>query len=241
MGTPTRFSNGLSTQPRGKVLGDYPLPDPFHTASTSGKNVFTYSNDFTDVGTTTAYTIVGVSSTFALTDGVGGLAVLTPGGATTVTTMHRTAAAFQFVAGNKFWYVHRLKVSAASGNQVLLAGLTKVATGTMATTDRLFFSKAAGSTSLDLISTVNNVATTLVTGLKTVAADTYTDVGLYYDGKDLIVYADDLPVARVEAATIGASAANLTNALLAPFVTITPIASETVTIDYHLVAQETTR
>ena len=169
------------------------------------------------------------------------LALVTPGGTTTASSVYRTAAAFQFISGNRFWFVHRVKASAVTGNQVLSFGVSKSSAGTIATTDRLYFSKAAGSTSLNLISVVNSTATTLVTGVTTCANDTWIDVGFYYDGTDLLVFAADALGARVSAPTIGATGTTITNALLTPFFGITPVATETMSIDYALIAQETTR
>ena len=239
MGTPTRFTYGLATVAKGKPLGDYPLPDPFHTSSDSGLDVFTYSNDFVDLGNTASRTITG-GAAFALADGVGGIGVLTPVSATAA-SVYRTAAAFQFIGGNKFWFLHRIKASAIAGAMVLNFGMSKVSGGTIATTDRLYFTKPASSTSLNLVSVVNNVSTTLLTGISTVAADTYLDVGFYYNGTDLLVFVNDNAVARVSNITIGASGTTVSNALMSPFFGLTPVATETVTIDYALVAQETTR
>lgn len=241
MGTPTRLTQGLSSQVKGSLTGDYPLPDPFHTSSTSGKDVFTYANDFLDLGNAASRTITGSGSTFALTDGLGGQGTLTPGGATTASSVYRTAAAFQFVSGNRFWFIHRLQASALTGNQVLSFGMSKVSGGAIATTDRLYFTKAAGSTSLNLVSVVGSTSTTLVTGVTTCADATWIDVGFYYDGTDLLVFANDSLVARVSNATIGTSGTTLSSVLMSPFFGITPVAAETVTIDYALIAQEASR
>ena len=241
MGSPTRFTYGVSTQPKGSFAGDYPLPDPFMTGGTKGKEVYTYANDFVDLGNNASRVIVGTNSTFALTDGVNGLGILTPGAGTTASAVHRAAASFQFIEGKKLWCVHRIKMSSVAGNTVFYFGLTKVSGGTLATTDRLVFSKAAASTSLNLVSTVNNTATTLVTGAATVANDTFITAGYYYDGKDLQVFVDGALVARVQDVTVGASGTTLTNALLSPIFGMTPVSGETVTIDYAMVAQETSR
>ena len=239
MGTPTRFTYGLATVAKGKPLGDYPLPDPFHTSSDAGLDVFTYSNDFTDLGAAAARTITG-GAAFALADGLNGIGVLTPVSATAA-SVYRTAATFQFISGNKFWFLHRIKASAIAGAMVLNFGMSKVSGGTIATTDRLYFTKPASSTSLNLVSVVNNVSTTLLTGITTVAADTYLDVGFYYDGTDLQVFVSDNMIARVSGVTIGSASTTISNALMSPFFGLTPVATETVTIDYAIIAEETTR
>jgi len=110
-----------------------------------------------------------------------------------------------------------------------------------ATTDGLWFAKAASSTSVDLVSTVGSTATTLVTGVATAAADTYLELGLYFDGVDLLVYSNNLLVARVSSPTIGTSGTTLTSVALGPVMQITPTATDTLTVDYILASTEVTR
>lgn len=237
MGSPTRYTNGVSTQTVGTLMGDYPLPDPFHTGSSSGTDVYTYSNDFNDLGNAASRTVTGASTTFALVDGVGGIGRLTPGGATTASAIYRTAASFQFVAGQKFWFVHRVKYSAVGAGITGYFGVIK--TGAT-TTDSLLF-KLATTGVLSLVSTVNSTATTLVSQVATVTGGSWVDVGFYYNGTDLLVFANDALVARVASPTIGSTGTTLTNALLTPITQITPAATETVDIDYALVACEVSR
>lgn len=240
MGAPSRFLSGVATVDAQYPLGNYPFPDPFHTSGSAGLDVTSLANDFFTIGSTTLdWTITGTSSTFAITDGVGGVALITPGGTTTTTTVAGAHSGFQFVAGNKFWYLCRIKASAVSGTKAFTFGMQK---GTGATnTDGIFFTKAASSTSLNLVSRVNSTSTTLVTGVATAAADTYLDVGFYYDGTDLLVFASDALIARVTAPTIGSTGTNLTDALLTQYFQVVPTATDTLSIDYVLSAQETTR
>jgi hypothetical protein len=247
MGTPTRFTYGLATVAKGQPLGNYPLPDPFHTSSDAGFDVTTYANDFFTLGTTTNdWTITGTSSTFAVTNGVGGLALITPGATTTVTTVSAAHQSFQFQAsaspntpGQKFWYLCRIAASAVAGNVAFQFGLANSTSATP--TDGIWFVKNAASTSVNLVSRVNSTSTTLATGLVTAAAATYIDVGFYFDGTDLQVFVSDNMVYRVSNATVGSSGTTLTNALLGHIFQITPTATDTLTIDYVLTAQETTR
>jgi hypothetical protein len=242
MSAPTRFLSGVTTTPASTPLGNYPLPDPFHTSGSANLDVVSYVNDFFNIGSTTLdWTITGTSSTFATGNGVGGVAVVTPGGTTTTTTVASTGSGFQFVAGQKFWYVCRIKMSAVSSTKAFTFGLQKGSGATGSATDGLWFTKAASSTTLSLVSTVNSSATTLVSSVTTCADNTYVDVGFYYDGTDLLVYANDVVVARVSAPTIGASSTTLTNALLNVAFNVVPTATDTLTIDYVLAAQETTR
>ena len=241
MSNPTRLYSGLSTAFPNEPLYSYPFPDPFHTGSNQFTGSSTYVNDFnTLIGTD--YTVTGTSSTFALTNGIGGQAVLTPGGTTTASAAYKAGTFLQFVAGYRTWFVVRFKVSAVSGNVAYYAGLRAGS----ATTDGLWFAKAAASTSINLVSTVNSTATTLVTGVATAVAGGWVEVGFYYDGTDLLCYSgtsstDMAPDARVSAVTIGSTGTTLTNALLSPVFQITPVATETLTADFVLAAQEISR
>jgi hypothetical protein len=238
MGYPTNLTYGIATVPQQQPLGMYPLPDPFHTSANTGLDVVTYANDFFSIGTAVKdWTITGTSSTFDCASGLGGWVVLTPGGTTTASASYQTNQGFQFVSGQSFWYLCRMKVSAVSGNKSFYFGLRA---GSSAN-DGIWFQKAAASTSLDLVSVVGSTSTTLVTGVTTAAADTWMDVGFYYDGTDLLVYSSDNLVARVTSPTIGASGTTLTNVLLGAVFQITPTATDTMTIDYVMAAQETTR
>jgi hypothetical protein len=241
MSNPTRLYSGLSTAFPNEPLYSYPFPDPFHTGSNQFTGSSTYVNDFnTLIGTD--YTITGTSSTFAVTNGIGGQAILTPGGTTTATAAYKAGTFIQFVAGYRTWFVVRFKVSAVAGSVSYYAGLRAGS----ATTDGLWFAKAASSTSINLVSTVNSTATTLVTGVATAVAGSFVEVGFYYDGTDLICYSgtsstDMGPDARISNVTIGTTGTNLTNALLSPVFQITPTATDTLTADFVLAAQEVAR
>ena len=81
----------------------------------------------------------------------------------------------------------------------------------------------------------------MVTGVATAAAATWVDLGWYFDGTDLLVYVNSVIVGRVAAPTIGSSATTLTNAILGPVFQITPTATDTLTVDFVLTAQELSR
>jgi hypothetical protein len=236
MGNPTRLQAGLSTAYQNEVFYSYPYPDPFHTGSTQALGSTSYMNDFnTLIGTD--YTVSGTSSTFALASGVGGIAVLTPGGTTTASASYKAAPSFQFIQGTRFWYVSRFKVSAVAGSISYYVGLRNGASAT----DGIWFTKAASTTAISLVSTVNSTSTTLVANVATAVADTYVDVGFYYDGTDLLVYANSVLVARVAAPTIGSSSTTLTNAVIGQVFEITPVATEIMSVDFVGTAQEVLR
>jgi hypothetical protein len=168
MPVPTRYNQGVSTHKLGHPLQDYPLPDPIQTGSSPLSNVFSYVQDYTDYGSTANFTITGTLTTWALEAGVGGFAVLTPGGATTASVMYRNAPTFQFVSGNKFWFVQRIIPGLFATTGTYAFGLQFGA----ATTDGIWFTKPASSTSINLVSTVASTATILVTGVSTHTAGT---------------------------------------------------------------------
>ena len=238
MSNPTRYLSGVATVSAAQPLGNYPFPDPFHTSGSANLDTFTYYTDYTDLGQVAANTVTGASSTFALINGVGGFAILTPGVTTTASSVYRTYSNFQFVAGQQFWYLQRIQPSAVAGTVSFKFGLQYGS----ATTDGIWFTKAASSTTLSLVSAVGSTNTTLVSAVQTgLTAGGWIDVGFYYNGTDLLVYASDNLVARVPNVTIGASGTTLTNVLLTPFIQITPTATDTLTTDYVFAAQETTR
>ena len=236
MGNPTRLQAGLSTAYQNEVFYSYPYPDPFHTGSTQALGSTSYMNDFnTLIGTD--FTVSGASSTFALTSGVGGIAVLTPGGTTTASAAYKAAPSFQFIQGNRFWYSARFKVSAVSGAISYYVGLRNGASAT----DGIWFTKAASTTAISLVSTVNSTSTTLVANVATAVANTYVEVGFYYDGTDLLVYANSTLVARITSPTIGSTSTTLTNAVIGQVFQLTPVATETMSVDFVGTAQEVTR
>lgn len=237
MGTPTRFNYGLATVTNAEPLGNYPLPDPFHTSSSPNKGlgVVQYANDF-DTLIGTDYTVTGTSSTFSLsTTVVGGAAVLTPGGVSTASSAYKAGQFLQFQAGNKLWFLSRFQVSSVTAPTAYV-GLQAGS----ATTDGLWFSMAAGGV-ISLVSTVGSTATTLVSTVTTATSAAWVDVGFYFNGTELDVFVNDVMSFRVAVPTIGSSATTLTNAILTPVFEITPTATQTLTVDYVLAAQEVTR
>jgi len=235
MGTPTRFTNGIATVPKGYPLSSYPLPDPFNSTSDTGFGISSYAVDFTAPSSASDYALTGSSSTFALAAGLGGQALLTPGGTTTTTTIFKTATSFGFVAGQKLWYTTRVKVSALTGSYTI--GLASAASSA---TDGLWF-VTAGTGSVNLVSRVGSTSTTLVTGVTTLVANTFVELGFHYNNTDLLVYVNNALVARVANVTIGTSATTLSSVLVSPIVIDVPTATETVTLDYILAAQEVSR
>ena len=240
MATPTRYINGVATSLASQPLGNYPLPDPFHTGGTVGLDVCTYSNDFFDIGTTTAYTIsAGAVALGVGAAGVGGTLVLTPTSATAC-AVTRAATAFQFTRGSKFWFVQRIAPSAVAGVMSMFFGVNTA--NAAITADGLYFRKAASQLNVDFVSVINGTTTVLAAAVTTAAAGVYMDLAFYYDGTDILVYVSDVVVARISAITVGATNAfTVTNAYLSPVFQITPVGTENLNVDYVLVANEVVR
>jgi hypothetical protein len=87
---------------------------------------------------------------------------------------------FKFVSGKKFRFAMRAKV-----NEILqcdfVLGLQITDTTPLAVTDGIYFRKDDGDALLDAVVVKDSAATTL-TGIKTLAADTYYLFEIYYDG-----------------------------------------------------------
>ena len=238
MSNPQRYTSGLATVPAAQPLGNFPFPDPFHTGGNVGLDVTAYSNDFFTLGTTTVdwtITTTGSGATFAITDGVGGLALLSPGGASSVNTVAQTKRSFQFSTGKQFWYLCRVALGSLTGARYFSFGLQDSTASTP--NNGLFFSKDTSSSgAVRLVQASSGTLTTLVSTVYTYTnALPYVDVALYYNGTDLLVYAADAVVARITSYTPPAQ-------LMTSFFTSTVISgTETMTVDYLLVAQETVR
>jgi len=241
MSAPTRFLSGVTTVAPTTTLGGYPFPDPFHTGGSVGKDVTTYSNDFFDIGTVSAYTISGTGAV-ALgvgAAGVGGTLVLTPASAT-ASAVTRAATAFSFTQGSKFWFLQRIAPSAVAGVMSMFFGLNTA--NAAITADGIYFRKAASQLNLDLVSVINGTTTVLAAAVTTVAAGVYLDVGFYYDGTDILVFVNDVVKARIAGVTVGATNTfTVTNAYLSPVFQITPVGTENLNTDYVLVANEVLR
>ena len=227
MSAPNRFPSGLSTNSKNTPLGNYPYPANYNA-------MVEYVNDYvTLIGTD--YTVSGTSSTFALTSGLGGLAIITPGGTTTATSAYKAAPFLQFNSGKQFWYETRVQVSSVTAPTAYFG----LQSGSSAN-DGIWFAMAAGGV-VNLISTVGSAATTLAAAVTTMVSATAVDLGFYYNGTDLLVFVNGALVARILNPTIGASATTLTSNILSPVFQITPTATQTITTDGVLASCEIIR
>jgi hypothetical protein len=234
---PTRLTAGLATVPQNEPLGNYPLPDPFHTSgslyTSTGANlgIVTVANDFLYASSLTDVTSNFASGTLSTTV-AGGVALYTPTSATAA-TIYKAGQFMQFVAGQKLWFTCRVAVSALTGTSRF--GLQA---GSGFTADSLMFVVAVTTGIVSFVSIIGSATTVLIANVGTLTAATMTDFAYYYDGNDVLVYVGGSLVGRVAAPTIGT---NITSVLLTPAIQSTPAATETTSVDFFLASAEIAR
>lgn len=182
MGTPVRFPFGISTARKGRsVYADFPQPSPLVT-----------HDDFDDFNRFAAaewtITRVGTTPTEALTDGNGGLLLLTPAASSASSTyLQKVGASFLPAEGKQMWFSTRFKVASATDTQ-LAVGLQSTDTTPLDVTDGMYFVKSTAATAtLDFICRKDaTTGSTSSTAVATLADDTFIELGFYYDGKKTI-------------------------------------------------------
>lgn len=208
MAAPTRFPNGISTQAVGTQLGMYPLPDPTEVAE-DFEDFFQYvAGDWTVTNTTTHQTI-------GLVAGANGL-VSTVGGGTSVTNdigaiqanplnfnIPVNSVSSSLPPTNQAWFYCAFKATNAANDLLLIGNASSIAT--LAPTDGIYFTKAAGASTIQFVvrkSSASLAATAYSTGTTTVAtltSGTFIELGWYYDGKGNIdVFVNEAKVCSVD-------------------------------------------
>lgn len=176
----TRFPNGVTNVGENSPFADLAMPAPtqFHN----------YMEDF-DYYTAGDWTVTetDAAATQALTDGDGGLLLITNSAADDdLVSLQKKGESFLFVAGKKLFYEARLKVSDATQSDVVI-GLQITDTTPLDVTDGVFFIKADGAATVNLLVEKNNTATT-ASSIATMADDTFIRLGFYYNGSDAVQY-----------------------------------------------------
>lgn len=182
MGTPTRFPSGVTNVAKASDLGMFTAPDPT-------KN-HVYFNDFdTYVAGDWTVTSAGTVSAAAIADVDGGAITLTTdAGASDNVFLDKKGESFLFAAGKPIWFKTRLKVSNATSS-TFVAGLQITDNAPLAVSDGVFFIKAGGSTTVQMLVEKNGTATTV--SAATMVDDTFITLGFYYNGVDGISYFAD--------------------------------------------------
>lgn len=193
MASPTRFPNGVgNTSPR-DTFGMYGDTDP--------SKYTTYYNDF-EAFTAASFvaTTVGTTPTAALTNGDGGLLLLTTtGNSGDGIFLQKVGESFLMEPGKPCWFKTRFKMSDASLT-TFAVGLQVTDTTPLDVTDGIYFLKASGSTALQAI-VRKNATTGSVTNanIGTLVSDTFITLGWYYDGKGAVTFfVNDAAVASLD-------------------------------------------
>lgn len=186
MGTPARFTSGVTNVGQATITRFMPILDP--------TKVHLYFNDF-DIYTAAEWTVTTTeagagNATEAIGDADGGVLVITNDDADDdLDFLQLASETFKFVAGKKLWYKCRFKVSDATQSDIHI-GLTIKDTTLLDVTDGVYFKSDDGDAYLDFGVEKNNTATA-ATAIATLVDDTYVEVAFYYNGVNAIEYAVD--------------------------------------------------
>jgi len=226
----TRFPNGVTNVAENDLFCDLAMPDPtqFHT----------YFNDF-DTYAAGDWTVTESTTTItqALTDGDGGLLLLSNTAADDdLCARQKVGESFLLESGKKTFFKARFKVSDATESDLVM-GLQVTDTTPLDVTDGIYFIKADGSASVDLVcrknaTTGSNVASAVVT----LTDDTFVTLGWYYDGQDKLTYS----VNGTVTGSLDASSAYLPDTDLTVSFAIQngAAAAKTMTVDYVFAAKQ---
>jgi hypothetical protein len=222
----TRFPNGVTN-----VGEDSPFADMGQPAATK---FHTYFEDF-DYYTAGNWTVTETQAgaTQALANGDGGLLLLTNTAADDdLNALQKVGESFLFAAGKRLFFEARFKVSDATQSDVVM-GLQITDTTPLDVSDGVFFIKADGSTTVNLLVEKNATATT--SSVTTLANDTFITLGFAYDGASAIEYSVNGVVRGVSAVTNLPDDEELTVSFA---IQNGEAVAKTMTIDYVFVAKE---
>lgn len=178
----TRFQYGVTNVNETNLFANMVQPDPtlFHQ----------YYNDF-DTYAAGDWTVTETDSgaTQALTAGDGGWLLITNTAADNdLVALQKNPAAFSFTAGKQTFFRCRFKVSDATQSDVVI-GLQVVDTTPLDVTDGVYFLKADGAKTVDVICRKNaSTGSTSASAVASLADDTFIELGFYYDGAGSIAY-----------------------------------------------------
>lgn len=139
----------------------------------------------------------GGTTSEALADGDGGWLQITTGSSDNDSdALQKVGEGFRFAAGKRAYFKARFKLSDATQTDLVL-GLQITDSTPFDVTDGVYFQKDDGDAFLDFRVEKNNTATA-VTGVATLADDTFVVAAFAYDGGSALrVYVDEVQVATV--------------------------------------------
>lgn len=181
----TRLPSGVNTDTTSSIFANYPIP---RTAS-----LIEYFNDFmTYTAGDWVVTETQAGATQALTAGSGGLLLLTNSAADNdLIALQKTPAMLDLSATKQAWFSCRFKVSDATQSDFVF-GMQVVDTTPLDVTDGIYFLKADGAATVDIICRKNaTTGSTSAASIATAVSDTFIQLDWYYDGAGYLFYAVD--------------------------------------------------
>lgn len=255
MVTPVRYTSGITQDAPWQPLARMGTLNPFF--------YHLYEDDFDGYNTTNYTATTTGNGTIANAAADGGALLFTTNSSTPASTdiasLQLKAANFQIVPGKKLFFGTRI-VLANQSNPAWNVGLMNTTVTPFAATDGVYFSKAANSTTVNLVSVVGSTATsTVLTTLSAqyAAASTGTFIDLFFEitskdsvlvsagvGVSLVGYTPQSGIGANTPATLSPQARisglTLTTALLNPTLAIQSGAAASITMqsDFLLAAKE---
>ena len=228
--TTTRFPNGVTNVGEQSLFAELgqPAATLYHT----------YFEDF-DYYTAADWTVTETQAgaTQALTDGDGGLLLITNTAADNdLVSLQKVGESFRFASGKPLFFEARFKVSDATDSDVVM-GLQVTDTTPLDVTDGIYFIKADGSTSANLVCRKNaTTGSNVASAVATLADDTFVTLGWYYDGQGTLAYS----VNGTVTGSMSASSSYLPDTDLTVSFAIQngAAAAKTMTVDYIYAAKQ---
>ena len=180
--TVTRLPGGVVNVAQGSLFEDMKQPVPTLYAS--------YLNDFyTYTAGDWVVTETQAGATQALTAGDGGELLLTNSAADNdIVALQKTPAMILLDAAKPTFFQARFKVSDATQSDIVM-GLQGIDTTPLDVTDGIYFLKADGAATVDIIARKNaTTGSTSATAIATMVDSTFIVLGWYYDGLGKLWY-----------------------------------------------------
>ena len=171
MSAPSRFKNGVNGENPTTMWANLPTPVALY--------LIFEKQDFAAFPVTDTFTVSGTSgAAAALVSGAGGFATLTTVATTAATVAITDTNPFiNFTTGQQLWFEARLSVLTAATNSITVGLVSPTQT---TATNGIYFTKAAGSSSITFNMSLSGT-TTSVAAITTLVSGTLTSLGFYYN------------------------------------------------------------